>query len=355
MGNKPIKIAEPLITDKEIEAVIDVIKSKNIACGDIVKEFEKQFADKMECKYAVAVSSGTAALCIGLKALDIRSGQVITTPFSFFASSSCIFYNNAIPEYVDIDKNFLIDVDKIEQRINSCTKAILPVSLFGRYPNANKIQELAKKYNLKVIYDNCQAHNAEYNGIKIHGDICCYSLYPTKNMTTGEGGMICTNNEEIYIKLLQLRNHGQSQKYIHETISYNYRMTNINAAIGIHQLKRLSMCNFRRKTNAEFYNYKLKKLPIILPEIVEGHVFNQYTIRLNNENERNKIIELLNANKIGFGIYYPTLLNEQPAINIKANVPFAEEMTKEVLSLPVHPKVSKDDIALISEIIKILY
>lgn len=353
-----INIAEPIIGKEEINAVTEVIKSKNLACGKIVSQFEREFAERMNVKYAVAVTSGTAALCLALQAFGIHKGNVITSPFSFFASASCIFYNGAVPWFVDIkESDFNIDEDKIEKELSYKTKAILPVSLFGKFPDTEKIRSIAKRYEIPVIYDNCQAH-AAYDGVsRFHGDACCYSLYPTKNMTTGEGGVICTNNVEAYKKLMQLRNHGMSQKYVHDIIAYNYRMTDLNAAIGLCQLKKLGINNLRRRKNVDFYNYLLEDLPIIIPEIVDGHVFNQYTIRTS---KREEIIKKFDENNIGYGIYYPSLITEQPALEPyiscgainNYSLPVAQQMTKEVLSLPVHPKIDKDEIKFICSKIK---
>jgi dTDP-4-amino-4,6-dideoxygalactose transaminase len=322
----------------------------------------------MGCKYSVAVSSGTAALCLALKAIDIKDREVVTTPFSFFASTSSIIYANGIPIFVDIKKSdFNIDENLIEKSITDNTKVILPVSLFGQYPNVDKINSIAKEYNLKVVYDNCQAHGAEFMGKRFNGDICCYSFYPTKNMTTGEGGMVCTNDEDIYNKILSLRNHGQSvkhgkiTKYNHNVISYNYRMTDIEANIGLNQLGILDFLNGKRFGNAAIYHKHLVRLEecdlVKLPKFGGNklNVFNQYSILLKNYEDRDRLIQILKDNSIGYGVYYDKLIPENLCFKGLYNIEeylMAKNISTRIISLPVHPNLNKEDIEYISKVVE---
>jgi perosamine synthetase len=356
MPNTIINIAQPNIGKAEEKAVLKVLHSGVLAQGERVKQFENNFAQFVGSKYAVATSNGTTALHIALLGLDIGKGdEVITTPFTFIASSNSILYTNAKPVFVDIDPTtFNIDPNLIEKKITSKTRAIMPVHLYGLPANMNKINVLAKKYNLFVIEDACQAHGASIKKPKagILGDVGCFSFYPTKNMTTGEGGMITTNNKKLADRMRLLREHGMHIRYHHDIVGYNFRMTNIAAAIGIEQLKKLEDFNTKRLKNALFYTEKLQEVKgIITPFIPENyhHAFHQYTIRINKDYPltRDKLAELLLKNHIRTGIYYPIPVHQQKAykdIGFKGQFPVAEQLSHEVLSLPVHPQLTKKDL-----------
>jgi len=357
-----IPIAKPLIEKEEQKSVLDVLKSGTITQGKKVEEFEKNFAEYCNVKYAVAVNSGTAALHLALMAMGIKEGdEVITTPFSFIASANSILYVNAKPVFADIDeKTFNISPDSIVEKITNKTKAIIPVHLYGQPCDMKAIMEIAHDYNLKILEDACQAHGAEYEGKKVgsFGDAAAFSFYPTKNMTTSEGGMITTNDEKIAEKAKIFRNHGQTKRYYHEFIGYNMRMTDICAAIGIEQLKKLDKFNEKRIKNAEYLSEKLKnvngiKVPYVSKNV--KHVFHQYTIKIEN-GKRDEINKMLNDAGIGTGIHYPIPINEQvfyKKMNYNVNeTPVAKEMTKKVLSLPIHPSVTREDLDYIAEKLK---
>ena len=251
-----INIASPQIGKEEIKAVTDVMKSGMLAQGPRVAEFEEKFAKFIGTKYAVATSSGTTALEVALRAHGIKEGdEVITTPFTFIASANSILYTGARPVFVDIDpETFNIDPDLIEKAITKKTKAILPVHLYGSACDMTKIMQIAKKHHLDVIEDACQAHGAEWKNKKVGSfGTGTFSLYPTKNMTTGEGGMITTNDKEVYEQALLIRAHGSKVKYYHDILGYNYRMTDIEGAIGIEQLKKLPKFNKARQANARVF------------------------------------------------------------------------------------------------------
>lgn len=251
-----IPISKPLLDETEIKNVIEVLKSGMLASGAEVNNFENAFADYIGTKYAIATTSGTTALDIVLKALDIRSGdEVIVPDFTFISTANAVLFQNARPVFVDIDEEtFAIDPGNVIEKISSKTKAIIGVHLFGHPFDVKAIREICEDYNLFLVEDCAQAHGAEYKGQKVgsFGDAGCFSFYATKNITTGEGGIVTTNNKEIEEKMRLIINHGQSEKYLHTTLGYNYRMTNIQAAIGCAQLGKLEEFNERRITNAEY-------------------------------------------------------------------------------------------------------
>ncbi len=350
-----INIASPQIGKEEIKAVTDVMKSGMLAQGPRVAEFEEKFAKFIGTKYAVATSSGTTALEVALRAHGIKEGdEVITTPFTFIASANSILYTGARPVFVDIDpETFNIDPDLIEKAITKKTKAILPVHLYGSACDMTKIMQIAKKHHLDVIEDACQAHGAEWKNKKVGSfGTGTFSLYPTKNMTTGEGGMITTNDKEVYEQALLIRAHGSKVKYYHDILGYNYRMTDIEGAIGIEQLKKLPKFNKARQANAAFLNKNLGKLSgIIVPEAPKNvkHVYHQYAIRVTPEFplKRDEVLAKLTEASIGTAVFYPLPLNRQKVyqnLGYKPNTPIADEISGQVLSLPVHPGLKKSDL-----------
>lgn len=362
-----IPIAKPLISKEEKSAVIKILDSGWLVGGEVLKEFERSFAKFTGTEYAIGTPSGTSALFLALLALDIGSGdEVITTPFSFIASSDSILYTGAKPVFVDIDEDtFNIAVDKIEQKINPKTKAILVVHLFGLPADMRAISKIAKKHKLKVIEDSCQAHGAEILGKKTgsFGTVGCFSFYATKNMTTGEGGMVTTNSKRIADRLRMLRSHGMRIRYHHEILGYNFVPTNIASAIGIEQLKKLPSFNRRRISNAKFYNANLKYMEgLILPHTPKGfkHVFHQYTLRIkkNFVLSRAKFIEYLRSKEIDSLVFYPIPIHKQKVykkLGYTGVFPVAEQLAKEVVSIPVHPGLKSRDLMKVVSALKSLY
>lgn len=345
-----IAISKPSIGTAEKKAVIDVLHSGVLAQGVVVEEFEKKFANYIGVKHAIATSSGTTALHLALLAHNIQTGdEVITTAFSFIASSNAILYCGARPVFVDTDDCFNLDSEQIEKRINKKTRAILVVHLFGHPADMERINAIAKKYKLAVIEDACQAHGAAIKGKKVGNfGTGCFSFYPTKNMTTGEGGMITTNNAILAEKIRLLRNHGMKKRYVHTTIGYNFRMTNIAAAIGLEQLKKLDTFNETRNFNAQFLSQHIRASGIVLPAVRSGakHVFHQYTIRITNASRytRENVAKILFEHGIQSAIYYPMPIYKQKAyafLGRAKRLPRTEQYAKEVLSLPVHPGVNE--------------
>lgn len=348
-----IPIAKPLLGEEEKRAVLEVLESGRLAQGKKVEEFEQEFAKFIGVQQAIATSNGTTALHTVLLAHGLAPGdEVITTPFSFIATANAIRMVGATPVFVDIEENtFNINSQLIAAAITPKTKAILPVHLFGRPADMSRIVNLAQQHHLIVIEDACQAHGAEFQGRKVGSfGTGCFSFYPTKNMTTGEGGMITTNDNELAKKIRKIINHGSEQKYYHDVLGYNYRMTDIAAAIGIEQLKKLPAFNQKRREHATVLTTQLASLPgLIVPELIAGHVFHQYTIRVTKEwrGTRQELAAQLHQQGIATNIYYPLPLHQQQAYSGYGHhrLPITEKIATEVLSLPVHPALSREDLS----------
>ncbi|HHQ44634.1 MAG TPA: DegT/DnrJ/EryC1/StrS family aminotransferase [Candidatus Altiarchaeales archaeon] len=351
-----IPIASPAIESEVKQQLAEVVDSGIISQGPKVKEFEEKYAQYTGVKHAIAVNSGTAALHTALLAHGIGAqDEVITTPFSFIASANSILYCNAKPVFADIQADtYNIDPEKIAEKITPKTKAVLAVHLYGHPFDVKPVKELCEDHKLTLIEDACQAHGAQYDGKKCGSFATgCFSFYPTKNMTTSEGGMITTDDAQVAEKCRIIRNHGSSEKYVHETLGYNYRMTDLCAVIGLSQLKRLDEANQKRRINAKSYDRMLDSSKYTLPLEKPGctHVYHQYTIQCR---EREKTIEKLRQNDIGYGVHYPIPIHRQPyykKLGFNDSLPVAENAAKEVLSIPVHPKLEREEIDFISEVL----
>lgn len=357
-----IPIAKPLLDEREIDAVSNVLRSGMIAEGVQVAKFESVFADYIGVEHAVAVNSGTAALHAALLAHGIGAGdEVITTSFSFIATANSILFTGAKPVFVDIEADtFNIDTDGILDKITPKTKALMPVHLYGHPAEMKAIMEIAYDHNLVIIEDACQAHGTSYGSKKVGSfGTGAFSFYPTKNMTTSEGGMITTDDKAVADRAWMIRSHGSKQRYLHEMIGYNLRMTDISAAIGLVQLDKLDNFTSMRQENARILSDGLQDIDgITIPVIRDGcsHVFHQYTIRVRaGAEKRNELAAMLNLNGIGTGMYYPIPIHKQPVymnLGYNDNLPECEKAAEEALSLPVHPGVSKDELKTIIESIK---
>jgi perosamine synthetase len=356
-----IPIAKPFIGDEEIKEVEAVLKSGFIAQGPKVAEFEGKFADYIGTRHAIATSSGTTALHVALLCAGIGKGdEVITTPFSFAATANSVLYVDAKPVFADIDpKTYNINPEKIEEAITDKTKAIMPVHLYGQPADMDPICKIAENHNLKVIEDAAQAHGAVYHGKKAGsiGNMACFSFYPTKNITTGEGGVITTDDDAFDKDARALRAHGESERYEHVILGYNFRMTDIAAAIGIVQLKRLDEFNEKRIENAEYLTEHINTIEGIEPPYVAKnvkHVFHQYTIMV-KDGKRDELKEFLNNEGIGTGIHYPKPIYKQKLyenLGYVAECPEAEKAAEEVLSIPVNPTLSAEDLGKIVSVLE---
>lgn len=361
MADIKVSIANPIIGEEEINAVIEVMKSGMIAQGPKVAEFEKAFAEFAGCKHAIAVNSGTAALQVANLSAGIGPGdEVITSPFTFAATGNSILFTGAKAAFVDIDpETFTLDPALIEDAISENTKAIMPVQLYGQSADMDEINKIAKDHDLIVIEDAAQAHGAQYKGRNVGqlGDIACFSFYPTKNMTTSEGGMITTDDDEIDEMCRIYRAQGSKTKYHNEYLGYNFRMTDIEAAIGVEQLKKVTGFNDARIDNAAYLNEGLADVDYVeTPVVREGckHVYHQYTIKVTN-GKRDELIEILSENGVGSGVYYPIPLYRQGVFTSRGydlSLPVTEKIVNEVISLPIHPSLTEEDLDLIIKTIK---
>ncbi|AGB04697.1 putative PLP-dependent enzyme possibly involved in cell wall biogenesis [Aciduliprofundum sp. MAR08-339] len=350
-----IPIAKPWIGEEEKREVEKVLDSGMLAYGEWVKRFEKEFAEYIGVKHALSTTNGTQALILALEAIGVRGREVLVPSFTFIASATSIIRAGGKPVFVDVDeRTFNIDPEDVRKKITPNTKAIMPVHLYGQAANMDEIMEIAEEKDLFVVEDAAQAHGSEWNGKKVGGigHIAGFSFYPTKNMTTGEGGMVTTNDDELAERVIMLRNHGQTQRYMHEELGWNFRMTNIAAAIGLVQLKKLDKANSMRRENAKYYDEVLEG-KVITPFVDSHakHVYHQYTIRVNN---RESLIAEFKKEGIGFGIYYPMGNHQQPImkkLGHTAKLPVTDLLCKEVISIPVHPLISEEDREKVAETI----
>lgn len=351
-----IQIAAPEIGPEEIQAVNDVLLSGMIAQGPVVSAFEEAFALYTGTKYALAVNSGTAALHAALYAAGVGPGdEVITTPFSFIATINPILMLGARPVLVDIDPNtFNIEASAIAAKVTSKTKAIIPVHLYGQPSDMDDITMIAREHGLKIIEDACQAVGAMYGNKKAGnlGDLGCFSLYATKNIMSGEGGVVTTNNKEYADAIRKFRQHGMVAPYEYDDLGYNYRMTDLHAAIALEQVKKADRFNDARKQTAQYFLENLKDSKgLIIPKTGDSrtHVYHQFTVRVTSEAALNRdaVLQRLREDGIGAAVYYPKPLHAYPHIQKLGyklgDFPIAEQVASEVLSLPVHPKVSRED------------
>ncbi len=346
------------IEDEVFAAFKEVFDSKRFIMGDKITELEEKIADYCQCKYAVGVTSGTDALILSLMALGIGPGdEVITTPFTFFATAGSIDRLGAIPVFVDIDsRTYNIDASLIEEKITPKTKAIMPVHIFGQMADMDKIMEIAGKHNLKVIEDAAQAIGSEYKGKRSGsmGDTGCFSFFPSKNLgCCGDGGIITTNDKDLAEKMRILRNHGSNPKYYHKFVGGNFRLDAIQAAILLVKLPYLEAQHKRRQENAAYYNNKLKAaavLPVVADE--RRMIFNQYTIRVK---DRDGLRNHLNESGIGNDIYYPLPLHLQECFSglgyKKGDLPVSEKTADEVISLPIYSELTETQLDAVAKAI----
>lgn len=355
---------QPKDLKTEIKKKIDeIINSSDFILGKEVGLFEKEFARYIGTKYCIGVASGTDAILLSLRALGIGSeDEVIVPAFTFVATVSPLIMLGAKPVFVDIEDNLpLIDVSKIEKAITPKTKAIIPVHLYGFPAKMTIIMDLAKKYNIKIVEDACQAHGSEFRGRKMgsFGDVNAFSFYPSKNLGAwGDAGAITTSDKNLYEKLLSLRHHGQREKYIHLLVGYTSRLDTVQAAVLKQKLKYLDSFNKERREIAQIYDNLLKDLPLrTLHE--ENNTKGNYHIYAIRTKKRNELFEFLNKKGISCGIHYPAPLYLQPALknlNYKeGDFPNSEAMAKECLSLPIFPGMTSKEAKMVVSSIKEFY
>jgi len=346
---------------REIDAAIqEVIDKSAFIMGEKVEQFENDFAAYCGVKYGVGTSSGTTALHLALLACGVTGGdEVITVPYTFIATAEAISQTGARVIFVDIeDKSYTMDSEKVEKAITKKTKAIIPVHLFGHPADMDKIAKIARKYNLVVIEDACQAHGAEYGGRRVGslGDIACFSFYPAKNLGAyGDAGMVVTDDGGLAEKMRLLGNHGCSKKYYHQREGYNYRLDAIQAAILRVKLRHLEEWTEKRRRNAKLYDELLEGSQVGTPIEMEyaKHVYHLYVVKVKN---RDKLYLKLKENGISVAVHYPLPLHLQEAYRYlgykKGDFPVSEACSESLLSLPMFPELTQEEIKRIVGIIK---
>jgi dTDP-4-amino-4,6-dideoxygalactose transaminase len=348
-----IPIARPQMGEEEKELVWSALSSGALAQGPRVRELEERFAAFVGVPHAVATSSGTTALHLALLGYGVGAGdEVITVPFTFIASANSILYTGARPVFVDVEEaTFNIDPSQVEAAITPRTRAIMPVSLYGQPADLPALTAIAERQGLAVVEDAAQAHGAAIGG-RMSGSwgAGCFSFYPTKNMTTGEGGMITTADAELAERARLMREHGMKVRYHHDTLGYNFRMTDIHASIGLAQLSKLAANNARRRAIAARYDAELDG--VLAPAVPPGvtHVYHQYTIRVVH---RDQFADRLRDRGVGTGIYYPIPVHRQKPFEAlgygEQRFPVTERLTEQVLSIPVHPSLTGDEVSTVIE------
>ena len=365
-----IRLSAPDITEKEIQAVCDVLNTPNLALGPKLKEFEQAFCKYTGLKRAVAVNSGTSGLFLCMEALGIKQGdEVITTPFTFIASATTIMMAGAKPVFVDIDPTSLnIDAEKIESRITEKRKALMPVEVFGNPNGMDKVCEIAQKNNLIIIEDSCEALGSSLNGKKAgtFGAMSAFAFYPNKQITTGEGGIILTDNDDLADMCVSLRNQGRGKGsgwLGHVRLGYNYRISDINCAIGIVQLSRIDEIKAKRRQVANWYQEILADEDrLIVPTEMQGCDVSWFVfvVRLKDNftlEQRDNILKSMNEQGIQVGNYFPPV-HLQPFMVEKfgykpGDFPVTESVSKSTIALPFYNNLTKDKVQIVCQTLKI--
>lgn len=337
--------------EEEERAVLDVLRSGHLAMGPRVEALEARFAEATGASYAIAVSTGTAALHLSLLAHDIGEGdEVITTAFTFIASVNSILFVGAQPVLVDIDpRTYNLNLAQVEAAITPRTRAIMPVDLYGQPCDMDAVMAMAERHGLAVIHDAAQSIGAEVRGRRVGSfGTACFSLYQTKNITAGEGGMITTNDAAIAERCRKIRNHGMQRRYQHEMIGYNVRLSDLHAAVALPQMQRLEAITARREANAAFLTEHITNPRVIKPLVPQGlrSVWNVYTLRV--PEGRDALKAYLEAQGIETGIFYPEPVHAYPHVRAavgELSLPEAERAAREVLCLGVGPEKTPEQLA----------
>lgn len=343
-----IPAARPLIGEEERAAVDRVLRSGGLAQGPEVAAFETEFAEHFRlARQCVAVSSGTAGLHLGLLAAGVGPGdEVIVPSFTFAATANAVALTGARPVFADIaPHHFCLSAASVEEHITDRTVGVIPVHLYGHPADMGALTDVARRHGIRVFEDAAQAHGAAWHGqpVGTFGDIAMFSLYPTKNMTAGEGGMVCVATRELDRGMRLLRNQGMEQRYANEVVGFNARMTDIHAAIGREQLRKVGAWTARRQANAARLSEGL--VGVETPTTAEDavHVFHQYTIRVADDRD-GFARALLAEYGVGTGIFYPTPVHRLPSFAVDTDLPATDAAAGEVLSLPVHPGLTEADL-----------
>jgi dTDP-4-amino-4,6-dideoxygalactose transaminase len=360
-----IPISKVKFGAREMALIWEVLKSGVVAQGPKVLQFESEFAKLCDARHAIALNNGTTSLVASLQVLDLEPGdEVITSPFTFIATLNAILESGATAVFADINENdFNLNPESVEARITPKTRVIMPVNLYGQMADMAAIMKIAQKYKLRVIEDSAQAHGATQHGKKSGSfDLASFSFYATKNLTTGEGGIVTTSDDDLAEKLRILRNQGMKQRYEYVMAGHNYRMTDLQAALVIPQLRKYDKNVEARRKNADYYTESLRGIEgLVLPEVVEGrtHVWHQYTLRITPQSSvgREQLAEALTAKGVGHGFYYPKLVFDYDVYRARkevkvADCPVASKVVTEVISIPVHPYLSTIQRGKVSSVIR---
>jgi perosamine synthetase len=358
-----IPLGKPVFDDEMEQAALDALHNERFVLGESVHKFEKEFAKYCGSDFAVSTSSGTDALKIAMLAAGINPGQtVVTSPASFIASANAIIHAQGMPVFSDIDpKTNNMDPLELEKIINAKTKAVVPVHLYGFPADMDSINNLAKKHNLVVIEDACQAHGALYHGKRTGslGLVGCFSFYPSKNMTVaGDGGMITTNDEKIAAAAAMLRDCGRKSQYVHDVVGFTSRLNSVNAAIGRVQLKRLDTWNESRRKTAKIYDTFLEGVgDLVLPPKESTEVKPVYHLYVVRTKYRDELRSWMESQGIGCGIHYALPIHLQPIYREKFGYtenayPNAEKLCKTCLTIPIFPNITEDEILYITQNIR---
>jgi perosamine synthetase len=360
-----IRLSAVTVSEESERLVLSVLRSGHIAQGPMVARLEADFADLCGTRHAVAVTNGTIALVAALQALGVGPGdEVVTSPFTFVATLNAILECGATARFADIDPStFVVDTEQVAEAITPRTRVLMPVHLYGQAPDMTRLAALASEHGVAIVEDAAQAHGATAGGAPVGSfGTGCFSLYATKNVTSGEGGMLTTNDDVVADTLRVLRNEGMRERYQYERAGHNYRLTDVQAAIAIPQLATLAERNSRRRANAARLDAGLAGIPgLATPTVVRGntHVFHQYTVRVTEAArlDRDSLGRRLAESGIETGVYYPRVVHDYDCYRghpqvIVTPVPAASAAATEALSLPVHPGVSPADVDTIVDAVR---
>jgi perosamine synthetase len=364
MPEKPITIADTRLTESEMEAAVRVLRSGMLRQGKECEAFEAEFAARVGARFAITCANGTAALHLAYLTFLKPGDEVLVPSFTFIATASMVTFAGGRPVFCDVDpESFLMDLEDAATRISPRTRALAPVHLFGNVCDISRFQDFARRHGLVTVWDAAQAHGATYQGRDVgsFGDLVCYSFYPTKNLFVGEGGMVCTDNPEYAQIIGYLRTHGQTGPYLHTMLGLNYRMTDVEAAIGREQLKRLDKMLARRRRNAALLNEGLKTVPGLKRQTITPgteSAWHQYCILVDPQEygkNRNELAAYLRLKGIATGVHYPRGLHQQPIFQQmygESHLPHTEYLAENILALPVHHGLTDEDIGRIVDAVQ---
>jgi perosamine synthetase len=359
-----IALVKPTFYEEDEKLISKILRTAYVRQGPYTKEFEERFARKVGAKYAYAVSNGTAALHLAYLSLLKPGDEVIAPAFTFIATISTVHYSNAKPVLADVDPNsFLLDPEDVNEKITLKTRAIAPVHLFGNSCDMKALNDLAEDHNLVIVNDCAQAHGTEYNlrDLGSYETLNCYSFYPTKTLTMGEGGIVTTNDKELYERGCLLRSHGDDSRYHHIIYGLNYRTTDIASAIGLNQLAHLDEYLEKRRHAGKILKTALDRIDAVTPQKITPNSnpsYSYFTVRLELEQlkcTRDQFMKALQAENIECGVHYPTALTQQPVVKETHNpppCPVSEDLSTRVLSLPMHPFLTEQELDYITEAVE---